>query len=452
MSLYTFPLISSGLHDLEVIWIDDIFQSDRRRTLASGGSHSQELVNLDTVKEFLADKNRDKPIEPMPPGWEPWERRIYRLYHACRGRGVKLSCANFEWADQTLSDGVPDGIALLIDVENEFAQPPADKFYGVKLVERKRLKPGDAKWKFWTRWRDRNIDKYGRWIEEQSFSVGADISQLSDWIKSLIFTFCPDPAINEVLEIYSRPWRQGWEKSEDGWYWSHEEIRSNAKYRNLLAEWLEVPILEDDIESVKGLGMRKESSIPWNLNDHKSHCVSSRTIRTDILAAVLSKIGLRFSEEIPLGRNWHLPISPGIPFLTALRAFVWRMENEGAAPVRIRLRCNEAGEVRNKADVYSLAIHFREGQNGRLSNDFGLASTYEQKKAAIIDGFCGDFDDLIHCRTGGLQSAALISGSGDEWLKPFKEGTSFPCAGPVFGKYAVTLCWIGQPADHDSSE
>jgi hypothetical protein len=188
---------------------------------------------------------------------------------------------------------------------------------------------------------------------------------------------------------------------------------------------------------------------PWNLIDQPSLCISSREIDSTVLSKTLENLDIRVDAAIPNGQAWYLPVSPALSFLTALRAFVVKVNED--SPLKCLSLTRRDGD---DYDVFLLRIEFEKRHKGKKAKELGLQEKYRlDTRGKSLQGVCKAFDDLVHCRTGEVCFTRIAEVVDKKELEAvFANGTPHPCVGVIFGKFGATLCWAGQPKDCENSE
>ncbi len=425
--------------ELEIVWVDDLFWDDRLNVPAdSERSETQSVLDAKALGVYMNDLRGNVSLLESAMRLKEPVRRLHYLFEACKEVGAGLKCGNFEWAESQFGDGVgvPMGYAVLLDVQHSYVR--GGNSHGIRFSERKGFRKNADRWKFWTRKAFEIASEV-----DPSQILGPQAGDVLQWLKSLVFRVHGDRGINRAIEYFSRPWRERWERPQSG-YWHHNAIEeSGQSYRRLIGEWLGPQAPAPENEAVKGLGMLSTPELPWNLLD-PSHCgpdVSSRRIQSDVLSFALSSLGICLSNKLPNGEMWCLPVSPGLPFLTAFRQFLLAASAEGRSPCVCMRRLD--GVLGQKH--YVLSVEFPKVHKKQAADPFGLAIKHAKERiTGRFSGVSEAYENLIHCRTGGILPDQLNDEENAKWLSIFGVGVEFPCVGTVFGKFMLTLHWTGQ--------
>ncbi len=471
MNEFYFQLIHNEGAVFEVVWIDDSFRPDGTDIAAVGMTGVQRLIYADTLQRYPAERERNDQDFQLGKDTIALLSNLDKLYGLCIECGVNFTCANFEWAEENIISRVPDEMALLLDVENIFVGPLYRDHrhdYGVNFVKRKGLQLGQKNWKFLTRRREQVEGKFGKYAntDDQIFTDFTTPEAIKQWIESLNVSFHPEPIIRHAIEMYSSPWREGW---DDDFHWSHDILNAGTelnavtkKYREVMCKWLNVGEEYLNSEPTKCLFMWSRSSEnaydypPWNFKDFKTNNhFSSRRISKNVLSKALKALDIRLElkETGVSQRDWFLPISPALPFLTSLRAFQCKVNEKSDPPLEeLSLTRVETGDH----DTFLLQVTFAKKRSDKETRPLGLQEhcRFDCQPNTAADamcemtGVCGAFHDLVHCRTGNVRLNSFKNVSDRSDLeKVFVNGTPFPVVGVVFGRYCATLIWKGQPED-----
>jgi hypothetical protein len=319
---------------------------------------------------------------------------------------------------------------------------------------------GQDNWKFLTRVRSEIDGKYGPGVntEKQIFTSYTVLEDYESWINSLNTSFHSDSLIRCAIDMYSRPWREGW---DDDFHWSHDILNAgNKKYRDMIRKWLNIDEAYLNPEPIKCLFMcsRSRESVydypPWNFKDFEtSDHFSSRRISKNVLSKALKAldIGLELRETGASQRDWFLPISPALPFLTSLRAFQCKVNENSEPPLEeLSLTRVDAGDH----DTFLLQVTFARNRSGKETRPLGLQEhcclgrqcNTAADAMSEMTGVCGAFHNLVYCRTGNVRLNSFKSINDRSYLeKVFVNGTPFPAVAVAFGRYGATLIWKGQP-------
>jgi hypothetical protein len=222
-----------------------------------------------------------------------------------------------------------------------------------------------------------------------------------------------DP-IKRVLDLYGKPWNESWGVKKC--YWHHDE--DFERYANLISQWLGVEVRQDE---AKALGMvysiekhpfyskSMENQIPentgtwvqyWTENKGKKY-YEAKTLRKEILEAAFQSMGI---EKVVIHGDdkvrWRLPITPGLPFLVALKSFLKELEKDAPAE-KIELMYFE--ESTGKGFKYNLVISLadRREKDGVMKkvNPFDLAKMFYLEQPGLDKGVSGALECLIWCES-----------------------------------------------------
>jgi len=261
-------------------------------------------------------------------------------------------------------------------------------------------------------------------------------------VASKITKYHDDPAINRALLLYATPWAENWNLEEGAKFqWDHESFTD--KNCKLFESWLEIKV---DMPSAQALGMvNKQDGKAYPHNVTSLYYYHDKKLTVAVMNALLHTLDIPGKVILPAGDNsWEPPVVPALPFFVSLRAFICKLNQEKAPPIKVEFNKYYDSLDRNRR-LYSISIQLqiKRENHGREEDvlPFGMG-------ARFFEGNClGNTTESLKKLLYAYLSVSDLKTT-YEWTKVFNDkkheidGRGTPCVGFCFHPFGVRLFWV----------
>lgn len=439
---------------LKLYWVDDVFlpteAQEARAPRRDAASPSFYRAQLDAIKSGDS-------LSAM--GADNFVNRIRALMNIGVRNNVSCALLNFEQATQMLAEPPGDVSSIrlfLIDVQNNFSEDTSIRdTYGYHFAAREDIARGYRR--FCTRNRAPGFLAAARKI------LGDDLSETDDFLSVEPETFEPaverwiqsslvhdDPQITTAIRAFQSAWdhvEQDRNVLQTFFGALHEQIERQAdRVSQTVLKWLKLKHedVEWDGDLLKGLLLPAEyrsAEDDWQRQGWRDgDARKPRDVPAIVLRAVLDRLEIPVSGPwIQTDHRWRLPVSPALPFLTALRAFILQI---GVA--RVEFGVQEISPSNPTAKLLywiSLEVPDREAGDRTLTIG-GLRSTFFRRPPEDTRGATRlALHALVRARTYGLKGTFTERAERDVAGRYFSQGCDDPVVAVEFGPQSLTLMW-----------